>query len=81
MDRRLLFRVQGLHQVHFHLEGALAHGADVLVHVFPFGDEIACHFQAQHVHPQGFQLLLGRAADGDLLDAEDFEGTLGHGDS
>jgi hypothetical protein len=69
----LLLGVEGLHQVDLDLERALAHGGDVLVHVLALGDEVAGDLEAEHVDPQGAQALLGRAADGDLLHAEDLE--------
>ena len=73
----LFLDVQRLHDVHLHLEGALAHGQDVFIDVFAFALEGACLLQAQHVHPQGLHALLVGAANGDLLDAQDFEGALG----
>ena len=79
VHRRLLLGVERLHQVNFNLERAAAERADVLVDVLPFGDEIAGDFEAQHVDPQGLESFLARAADGDLLNAEDLEGALGHG--
>ena len=40
-------------------------------------DSPVCIIQPQFVHPQGLEFFLGRTANGDLLDAEDFERT-GH---
>lgn len=73
----LLLRVDWLHQVDFHLERPLAHGADVFIYVFAFGLKSPRDFQSQFVHPQGLEFFLGRTANGDLLDTEDFERT-GH---
>ena len=75
---RLLLRVKRLHQVDLDLERPAADGADVFIHVLALALEGAGFLQAEHVDPQRLQALLVGAADGDLLDAEDFEGT-GHG--
>src|SRR5207245_956443 len=49
--------------------------ADVLVDVLALAAERARDFQAEHVDPQLREAVLVRAADGDLLDAEDLEWT------
>mmetsp|Transcript_6792 Transcript_6792/g.28657 ORF Transcript_6792/g.28657 Transcript_6792/m.28657 type:complete len:240 (+) Transcript_6792:209-928(+) len=78
MHGRLLLRVQRLHQVHLHRVGALPQRADVLVDVLALALEGAGDRHAQQVHPQVAQLGFVEAADGDLLQAEDLEGTLTH---
>jgi hypothetical protein len=75
---RLLVRIERLHQVDFDLERSAAHGANVLVDIFPLADEVARHGQPQLVHPQRLQPLLGGPADGDLLNAENSERSGAH---
>src|SRR5574343_1938177 len=75
MNRRLLFRIERLHQVDLDLERATTHGADILVDILALGNEGAADFQAENVDQQGAQLGLGGAADGDLLNAENLERT------
>src|SRR5690606_26543582 len=43
--RRLLLRIQWLHQIHFDLEWPAADRADVLVDVLALGNEVAGDFQ------------------------------------
>ena len=69
--------VQRLHDVHFHLHRALAHGEDVFIHVFALRLESAGLLQAQHVHPELFHALFVGATNGNLLDAQDLEGACG----
>ena len=71
-----LVHVQRLHDVHLHLHGPFAHGQNVFINVFTLTLEGAGLLQPQHVHPQGFHALLVGAANGDLLDAQNFEGAL-----
>src|SRR5574343_578161 len=73
MDGRLFLRIERLHQIDLDLERAAAHGADVLVDILALGNESAADFQAEHVDPEGAQLGLGGAANGDLLNAENLE--------
>jgi hypothetical protein len=76
MHGGFLVGVDRLHQIDFDLERALAHRDDVFIDVFAFADEVAGDFEAEHVNPELTQFHLVGAADGDLLDTEDFEGTL-----
>src|SRR6185369_15066922 len=78
MHGGLLVRIERLHQVDLDLEWPGSQRADVLVHILALALIVTRDLQAEHVHPQAQQAALVRAADGDLLDSEDFEGTF-HG--
>ena len=70
------FDVQRLHDVHLHLEGALAHGQDVSS-TFRVRSGRCRSAPARACPPTGSSCVVVGAANGDLLDAQDFEGGVG----
>ena len=78
MHGGLLFRVERLHQVDFDAIRPGADRGDVLIDVFAFRNEIAGDCEAELVHPQRAQAMLGQRANGDLLDSEHAKRTSAH---
>ena len=70
---RLLFRVDRLHDVDFHSGRALAHAENVLIDVFALALEGLDGLKAHDAAPEVGKLALVEAADGDLLNSENFE--------
>jgi hypothetical protein len=79
VHRGFLLGIQRLHEVDLHRRPALTQGQDVLVDVLTFALKGAGRRDAEQIDPQGPEALLVKAADGDLLEAEDLEGALRHG--
>jgi len=78
VHRGLLRRIDRLHQVDLDAVDAAAEREDVLVDVLALAPVVAGARHAERIHPEPRELRLVEAADRDLLQAEDAEGSLTH---
>src|SRR5438094_6521694 len=78
LNRRLLVRVQRLHQIHLAFEGTAADESDILIDVLAFASIVAGDRQPERIDPQPAQPRLVEPADRNLLDAQNPEGPLRH---
>ncbi len=70
--------VERLHQIDLHRVRALAQPEDVLVDVLVLADVVADLLDTEQPGPQTGERSLVETTDGDLLEAEDAEGTISH---
>ena len=74
-----LVGVDRLHQVDLDLERPDAHHGDVFVHVLGLAAIAAGELEPERVDPEAAQSRFVETADGDLLHAQDREGSFGDG--
>ena len=71
MHRRLLRRVERLHQVDFAARRAAAERADVLIDVLPLRAVLTDNFEPQQVDPEAREARFVRGTERDLLKTQD----------
>ena len=77
MNLRTLIGIEGLHQIHLDFQRSAASLANILIDVFAFARVAADVAEPQGVHPKPPQPGLVQASHGDLLQAQNTEGTVG----
>ena len=79
MYPRRFIGINGLHEIDLDAMRALPQERDIFIHVLPGARVVAVQRESQGVHPEGPQFALVQPADGDLLNAENSEGSVTHG--